>query len=55
METPWTNASIVGVHGTPLYQGRKTALAKETVNQFANKMRALNLKYTYDYVLAVMK
>ncbi len=36
-----------------MFQDKKTALANITVNQFANKMRTLNI--TYDYAVAVVK
>ena len=59
--TPWTNASLVGVTGYEYsyYQNNSkyghAISAKNSITQFADVITKMQLNFTFDYAVAIMK
>ncbi len=54
-DTPWTNATLVGVTGFPTYKEKPTANAKTSASLFAQTMNNMVLDFEFDYAAAFMK
>ena len=54
-DTPWTNASAVGIPGIPVFNGRIPLNPLQSLNVFQSFMNNLQLNYTYDYAVAITK
>ena len=59
--TPWTNVNLVGVtsYQYSYYQNNPqygyAISANASIRQFANVIKNMNLNFTFDYAIAIMK
>ncbi len=53
--TPWTNTSIVGVPGIPIYNGRSTVLANLSLAEFTSFMNNQSFSFTFDHAVGIME
>ena len=57
--TPWTNPKFVSVPGWYSFQNltsnKRAISSNKSVTAFAKSMNKLNLNFTYDYAIAIVK
>ena len=59
--TPWTNTNLVRVRDYPYLYYNDNRLnghaisANASIRQFANVIKNMNLNFTFDYAIAIMK
>ena len=54
-KTPWTNTSLVGDPQNQNFSGKPPIFAAKSAEAFANAMQNMDLNYTYDYAVAIVK
>jgi hypothetical protein len=54
-DTPWTNNSLVGVPGVPVWNGRETLLSTTSYGTLASVMNKRTFPFQYDYAIAITR